>query len=159
MTEPSKPKTRVTIKKPLQKQEKSKGGAQWRPGQSGNPKGRKPGTGEVTKLRNAIAKHIPGILNQVVEAAKNGDLQAARLLLDRVIPPLKASESPVELTLPNGSLTDQGRAVLAAVGAGTLAPSQGTQLLSAIGTLARVSEIDEIEQRLAALEGEHEKQR
>jgi hypothetical protein len=48
--------------KPLQKQKGSKGCAQWKPGQSGNPKGRKPGTGEVTKLRNSIAEHIPSII-------------------------------------------------------------------------------------------------
>jgi hypothetical protein len=48
--------------KPLQKQKGSKGCAQWKPGQSGNPKGRKPGTGELIKLRNSIAEHIPSII-------------------------------------------------------------------------------------------------
>ena len=54
-------------------------------------------------------------------------------------------------------LTAQGRAVMSAVAAGTLAPGQGAQLLSAIGTLAKVTEIDELEARLTTLEARHAK--
>ena len=49
-------------------------------------------------------------------------------------------------------LTAQGRAVLSAVAVGDLAPGQGAQLLAAIGSLARVTEIDEFETRLTKLE-------
>ena len=87
----------------------------WKPGQSGNPAGRKPGTGEVAKLRAAIAEHVPPIIEKLTAAALSGDVGAARLLLERVIPPLKASEEPVLLTLPDGTLTEQGRGVLVAV--------------------------------------------
>lgn len=127
----------------------------WKPGQSGNPKGKPKGSGEVQKLREAIGLHVPGIIKQLLTAAKGGDVQAARLLLERVLPPLKAVEQASPLTLPDGSLTEQGRAVLAAVGAGELAPGQGAQLITAIGSLARVVEIDEIAARLAALEEKH----
>ena len=86
-------------------------------------------------------------------AAKAGDVQAARLILERVLPPIKAIEQAVELQLPDGgTLTAQGRAVLSAVAGGELAPSQGAALLGAIGTLARVTEIDEMEARLTKLE-------
>ena len=64
----------------------------WQPGESGNPSGRRPGSGEVAKLRAAIAEHLPAIVAQLVEAAKAGDVQAVRLLLERVIPPVKAAE-------------------------------------------------------------------
>jgi hypothetical protein len=84
-----------------------------------------------------------------------GDTSAARLLLERAIAPLRAAEQPQALTLPDGSLTDQGRAVLRSVAIGELAPGQGAALLGAIGTLARVSEIDELESRIAALEQKH----
>jgi hypothetical protein len=84
--------------------------------------------------------------------ALEGDTAAARLLLERAIAPLKAAEQPQALTLPDGTLTDQGRAVLASVAAGELAPGQGAALLGAIGTLARVVEIDELAQRVAKLE-------
>ena len=124
----------------------------WRAGQSGNPRGRRPGSGEVAKLRAAIAEHVPTIIERLVAAALQGDTGAARLLLERVIPPLKATEEPAPLALPDGTLTEQGRAVLGAVAAGDLAPGQGAALLGAIGTLARVAEVDELERRLAALE-------
>ncbi len=127
----------------------------WRPGQSGNPNGRPPGTGEVSKLRAALAVDVPDILRTVVAAAKNGDTQAARLILERVLPALKPTEHAQALSLPEGSLTDQGRAVLASVAAGELAPGQGAQLMTAIGTLARVAEIDELAARVAALENHH----
>lgn len=129
-------------------------GTTWKPGQSGNPKGRTPGSGEVAKLRAAIAEHVPDIINTMVSKALEGDAGAARLLLERVIPALKPAEQAQALALPEGTLTDQGRAILQAVAAGHLAPAQGAQLVSAIGALAKVAEIDELERRIAALEGQ-----
>ena len=124
----------------------------WKAGESGNPAGRKPGTGEVAKLRAAIADRVPELLSTLMAQALEGDTAAARLLLERAIAPLKAAEQPQALTLPDDTLTDQGRAVLASVAAGELAPGQGAALLGAIGTLARVVEIDELAQRVAKLE-------
>ena len=54
--------------------------------------------------------------------ALEGDVGAARLLLERTIAPLKAAEQTQALTLPDGTPTEQGRAVLASVAAGGLAP-------------------------------------
>ena len=131
---------------------------QWKPGQTGNPKGRPPGLSAITKLRASIADEVPQILAALVTAAKAGDVQAARLILERVLPPVKAIEQAVALQLPEGgTLTAQGKAVLSAVAAGTVAPGQGAQLLAAIGTLAKVTEIDELEARLTKLEACHEK--
>jgi hypothetical protein len=124
----------------------------WQPGQSGNPKGRQPGTGEVAKLCSAIAHHVPAIVEKLTSAALAGDVGAARLLQERVSPPLKATEDTAMLALPDGRLADQGRAVLAAVAAGELPSSQGAALLGAIGTLARVAEVDELTARVEALE-------
>lgn len=134
--------------------EKKKRG-RWKTGESGNPKGRTPGTGEVAKLRASISEHLPEIITQLVAKAKEGDAQAARLLLERVLPPVKAVEQPVELALPAGGLSAQGAAIVQAVAAGTLAPGQGAALLSGLGALARIKEIDELEQRITNLEEQH----
>lgn len=125
----------------------------WKPGQSGNPRGRTPGSGEVARLRAAIAEHVPTIIEKLTAAALLGDVSAARLLLERTIPPLKPAELAAPLALPDGTLTEQGRAVLGAVAVGTLAPGQGAALLAGIGTLARVVELDELARRVAVLEG------
>jgi hypothetical protein len=130
----------------------------WQKGQSGNPKGKPPGSGELQRLRASIASDVPDILTGLVNAAKGGDVQAARLILERVLPPVKAIEQAVALQMPEGgTLTAQGRAVLSAVALGDLAPGQGAQLLTAIGTLARVTEIDELTQRIDKLEAANAK--
>ena len=127
----------------------------WKAGESGNPKGRPSGTGKVAEIRAAIAAHVPELLQALVTKALDGDVGAARLLLERTVAPLRAIEPAQALTLPDGTLTDQGRAVLKAVAAGELAPGQGASLLSAIGALARVAEIDELTVRIEALETAH----
>ena len=130
----------------------NKKAGRWQPGKSGNPRGKPPGTGELQKLRTAIGEHVPAIIEQLATAAIAGDVQAARLILERVLPPMKATEQPQAMALPDGSLTEQGRAVLAAVAAGELAPGQGAALLGAIATLGKVAELDELSARVAALE-------
>ncbi len=128
----------------------------WKPGESGNPKGKKPGSGELQRLRASVATDVPEILAGLVAAAKGGDAQAAKLILERVFPAVKPVEQTQEIDLPEGgTLTAQGRAVLTAVAGGELAPGQGAQLLAAIGTLAKVSEIDELTQRIEKLEAAH----
>ena len=132
--------------------EKKKRG-KWKAGESGNPNGRPPGVGEVTRLRESIAAHLPAIITQLVTKAKEGDAQAARLLLERVLPALKPIEQAVALSLPQGEgITGQGRAIVQAVAEGALAPGQGAQLLAGLGSLARIVEIDELDARLTKLE-------
>ena len=127
--------------------------SRWKPGQSGNPRGRAQGTGEIAKLRASIAEHVPEIVAKLVELAKAGDAQAARLLLERVLPPVKAMEQATPVAIPvEGSLVDQGRAILAAGVAGDLAPGQIAQLLSSLHSLAGLVETTELTARIEALE-------
>ena len=129
---------------------------QWQPGQTGNPKGRPPGQSEITRLRASLAGDVPDILAGLVMAAKAGDVQAARLILERILPPVKAIEQAVELQLPaDGTLTAKASAVLSAAAAGDLAPGQAAQLIAALGTLAKIHEVDELAARITALEDKH----
>ena len=125
----------------------------WKVGESGNPNGRKPGTGDVAKLRASIAKDLPEIIAQLVAKAKDGDAQAAKLLLERTIPTMKSTDQPVMIKLPEGvGLTEQGETIIQSIASGTLTPTEGSALLASLGTLAKVKEIDELERRLTALE-------
>ena len=125
--------------------------ARYQKGQSGNPKGRPKGSVSQRKIREAIQKDMPEIIASMLSLAKSGDTSAARLLLDRVLPPMKSGDTLVDIPL-SGELTVDAKQVLQAIGSGLLTPDQGTKLLSGIGSLARVIEIDELVQRVAALE-------
>ncbi len=122
-------------------------------GRSGNPKGRPKGIQTQAKLRKAIEAHVPAIIDAMVEKARAGDVGAAKLLVDRVIPALRPTDQPAPVPLPREGLAQSGQAILVALGAGELTPQQGAALLGALGTLARVVETDELVQRVAALEG------
>ncbi len=126
----------------------------WQKGESGNPAGRPPGAAKVVKLREQIGAHVPDILNAMISKAKAGDVQAARLILERLIPPLRAVDKGQAIDLPGNTLSAQGRAIFGAIGAGQLPVSQGATLLAALGTLAKVMETDELENRIKKLENQ-----
>ena len=114
---------------------------------------------EAGKLRAAIAEHLPEIIGQLVTRAIQGDVLAAKILLEKALPPLRPVETPVQLPWPaDAGLTEQAQHILQAVAGGILAPGQGAQLLSALGTLAHLREIDELANRIKVLESRHEDQ-
>ena len=57
-------------------------------GQSGNPAGRPKNSGALGEIRKSILNHVPEIINTLVINAKCGDVMAAKLLLERVLPPV-----------------------------------------------------------------------
>jgi hypothetical protein len=79
----------------------------FKPGVSGNPKGRAPGSTPAVKLRKAISKDIPNIITKLVDQALAGDVQAAKVLLDRVVPVLKPQSLPVAIPLSD-TLSETG---------------------------------------------------
>ncbi|MGZ8942631.1 MAG: DUF5681 domain-containing protein [Methylobacter sp.] len=124
----------------------------FKPGQSGNPKGREPGKTPAAKLRKAIAEAMPKILAQLVEQAKSGDVAAAKVLIDRVCPPLKPQALPISLQV-NVSLAEQGNEIIRATMAGQIPPDIGSQLITALAAQSKIIEIDELTKRIEALEG------
>lgn len=67
-------------------------------GTSGNPAGRPSHAVTAAKLRELItADDVQGILTAVIEQAKQGDIQAAKLILDKVLPSLKSVEVQADI--------------------------------------------------------------
>jgi hypothetical protein len=125
----------------------------WRKGESGNPHGRRAkGLATAEKLRNALVKDLPAILEAVVTKAKAGDVVAARTILERVLAPLKPIEPTVVMGSMTGTLAEQGQTILAAMAAGLLAPGQAVQLIGAIAAQAKIVEVDDLARRIAELE-------
>lgn len=85
-------------------------------GHSANPDGRPPGSTSAATIRKAIEKESGDIIKAVIASAKKGDMQAARILIDRICPVLKAKDLPIALTGLNGSLTEQGQKIIEGMG-------------------------------------------
>ena len=94
------------------------------------------------------------LTRKAIELAKGGDLAALRLCMDRLLPPRK--DRPVSLDLPR---IDGARdvpiaisALLAAVAAGELAPSDAGEVTKLLDAYARAVEINELAERVDNLE-------
>jgi len=130
----------------------ARSGATWKPGHCGNPKGRPKGARDRrSTLRYGLLKEVPAILKTLAKAAKGGDIQSAKLILERTLPPLKSAAET--LTLPGADTpASQGRTVLGACAQGDISPDEAATLMQAISAQARVLEVEELTQRVQALE-------
>ena len=100
-----------------------------------------------------LATDLDAIVGVLRAQALAGDVQAIRIILDRVLPALRPVDMPTPLALPaHGSLADQARAVVLAAAVGDLAPAQAAQLITGLGGVAKIIESTELEARIAALE-------
>ncbi|TVU73849.1 DUF5681 domain-containing protein [Cobetia crustatorum] len=125
---------------------------QFRKGVSGNPSGRPKGA--VSALRQSLQAHAPALIGKAVEMALAGDAQAIRICLDRVLPALRAEAAPLDIELPtDAGIAGTSRILIEAAAKGDIPADVAGQLVSALGQLARQTEIDEINDRIQALEG------
>lgn len=128
----------------------------WKKGESGNP------TGKPTGARNKATVMVQSIMERgakeiteaVVGLAKGGDLSAARLVLERLAPPVK--ERPIFLSLPDTrsaeGVAEAQNAILQAVAAGDLLPGEAATLAGIVEARRKAVETLELEQRITALE-------
>lgn len=126
----------------------------WQPGQSGNPKGRPVGS---RNKKNVIAEEFEKdgseVARVVMNAALEGDMQAANMVLQRLSPPLRARAEKVTFELtPDAPLHQQANQVLASVAEGAIDPETGKLLIDCIQSVAGIRAVDELEARLIALE-------
>ena len=131
-------------------------GRPFKPGQSGNAKGKPPGARHAALLAlDAIGRDAgKDIMQAVVTAAKAGDMRAADILLRRLWPERKGR--PVLLDLPAitvpGDIVGALGAITGAVSAGELSPDEGAAVAGILETQRRAIETVELERRLAVLE-------
>ena len=131
-------------------------GQPFRPGRSGNPSGRRPGThNRVSVLAQRLMdRDAEGVILAVIAAATAGDMTAARLVLERVAP--LPRNRPVHFVV--GAIhtaADIGAAmtaVLQAAAAGELSPDEAASVAGLIEVRRKTVEMLELDQRIAALE-------
>lgn len=128
----------------------------WKPGQSGNPKGRPPGSRNRATLLALAAMEgdLTEIVGVVLAAARGGDLIAARLVLERLVPPMR--DRPVTLDLPDTSTLEgvsaAQAALVAAVATGELTPAEADTLAGIVDARRKAMETEELDARVRALE-------
>lgn len=128
----------------------------WKKGQSGNPRGRPKGSRNKATLLAiaAMEGELTDVVKVVINAAKGGDIAAARLVVDKLIPSTR--ERPLSIALPDVTSVDDCATaqakVLAAVAAGELLPGEGEALAGLIEHQRRSLETSDLADRLAAIE-------
>jgi hypothetical protein len=124
-------------------------------GQSGNPAGRPKGTTRASKLVALLEPHAPALVEKVTELALSGDTKALRLCLERLYPSLKARDEAIEISnlRSEDSLVDQSNAIVDALASGELTITESATAMQTIAAQSRIIEAQELESRIAALEG------
>jgi len=129
----------------------------WKKGESGNPSGKPAGARNKATImvQTIMERGAKEITEAVVGLAKEGDLSAARLVLERLVPPAK--ERPIVLNLPDtGSaegIAEAQSAILQAVATGDLLPGEAATLAGIVEARRKALETQELERRITALEG------
>lgn len=125
-------------------------------GYSGNLAGRPSGIRNKSAqlIETLMAGDAEAISVRVIDAAKNGDMTAARLILDRLLPASK--DNPINIPLGAIKTTKDVAAamssILDSVGTGELTPGQGEQVTKLLEGYLRMLQSTELEKRLTALE-------
>ena len=127
-------------------------GRAFEPGNPGKPKGTRH---RVTRVAEELLDgEAEALTRKAIELAKNGDLMALRLCLERILPPRK--ERPVDIVLPPldgpDALRHASTAIVRAVAAGELMPSEGETLVKLLDGHLRLVETADLAARIAALE-------
>jgi hypothetical protein len=128
----------------------------FQPGQSGNPRGKAKGTRH--KVTMAVEAMLDGeaeaLTRKAIELGLGGDMIALRLCLDRIAPARK--ERLVAFALPKlervADAVTASTAIVEAVAAGELTPSEAAELSKVVANYVRTIEATDFEARLSRLE-------
>ena len=128
----------------------------WKPGQSGNPKGRAAGSRNKASLiaEALISGQTEELTRKAISLALAGDTVALRLCLERILP--AARERPCSFKLPRletcADATTALGMIAGGMASGKLLPHEAESLSNVVASFAKTIEATELETRLAALE-------
>lgn len=128
----------------------------FRPGQSGNPKGRPRGSRNRTTLavESLLDGQATALTQKAIDLALSGDLIALRICLDRIVPIRK--NRPIEFILPPiETIADAPKAIgaiTAAVARGEITANEAADVSRLVETYVRAIEASDLDRRLKTLE-------
>ncbi|MCB1114173.1 MAG: hypothetical protein KDK62_05390 [Chlamydiia bacterium] len=128
----------------------------FRKGVSGNPNGRPKGSKNKSTLaaEQFLEASLVGICQRIEDEALDGNMQAAKMILERFVPPRK--DRPIQLDIPviktYQDILTASQLILSAVFKGEISPSEGESLSRAIESYSKALEACDIELRLQSLE-------
>jgi hypothetical protein len=125
-------------------------------GYSGNPNGRPKGS--LNKATLAIKNMFDGEAEEVgrkaIEMAKNGDMQAIKLIIERIIAPRKENLINFDFSeIESGNtLIQAGNSIMLATSQGQITISEAKELFSILDSMRKNIEIESVEKRLSEIE-------
>ena len=132
-------------------------GGRFRKGTSGNPAGKPLGARNKVTLavEGLMGKYGEQVAARVIKRASDGDMTAARLVLERIAP-IRRGRS-VRLKLPDivdaASVMNAHAALLSEVAAGKLTPEEAEPISAMLGAHLKTIETVDIDRRLREVEG------
>ena len=136
--------------------DKKQAKGKFKEGVSGNPSGRPKGS--RNKATIAIQSLLDGeaeeIARKAIELAKDGDMTAIRLVLERIIPPRK--DAPIEFAMPE-VITAQDipkaiNIIMQSVADGSITITEANGVTSLLDSYRKSIELEDLEQRIIKLE-------
>jgi hypothetical protein len=125
-------------------------------GKSGNPGGKPKGARHKASMMAEMLfeNEIAAVCHQVIDQAKEGNMQAAKIILDRLLPPRK--DRPINFKLPfiqnTADALEASRLICHAVGNGEITPLEGESLSKIVEIQAKNIDLFDFGTRLQAIE-------
>jgi hypothetical protein len=125
-------------------------------GRSGNPSGKPRGARHRTSIlaEQLMQTDAAEIVKAVIQKAKEGDMVAAKIVIDRIAPIRKGA--PISVELPSiktaEGVADAMNALLREMAAGEITPAEASIIAAVIDVRRRTIETVEHEARIAHLE-------
>jgi tellurite resistance protein len=124
----------------------------FKPGNPGKPRGARHRITQLTQ--NLMESEVEEVVRSVIDAAKGGDMTAARVVIERILPARKSRT--VNLDLPKiqnpDDVVQAMSAVVAAVADGEIDPDEAETVARVIEVKRRSLETANLEERIKALE-------
>ncbi|MFA6700456.1 MAG: hypothetical protein WCS28_09850 [Thiomicrospira sp.] len=93
------------------------------------------------------------ILAAAIEEAIGGNVQAQKLVLDKLLPNLKPESKPLNFELDEqGSLAVQAGDILKACSRGLISHEAASSLINSLSGIMKIREVEELQDRLAKIE-------